>query len=183
MKKKTRKQISLATLCTSYFNHEFHFSGQNFSLLSSKTCNYNRILPENLMEKLPWPSPQHAQDSLGCSSAVTEEGERVPEAGAAGGVCCSAPGQHAAHGGGYIWGSWCWGLIRSGPQGVACAGLELCSEWTGDFPFVLEDPKITRDWRKQQKMQSETFKPLLKDPRGSKRRRFREHLTKSKRLT
>lgn len=56
---------------------------QNFSLLSAKTCNYNRILPENLVEKLPWPSPQHAQDCLGCSSAVTEEGERVPEAGAA----------------------------------------------------------------------------------------------------
>ena len=131
------------TLCASHFNHEFHFSGQNFSLLSAKICNYNRILPENLVEKLPWPSPQHAQDSLGCSSAVTEEGERIPEAGAAGGVCCSAPGQHAAHCGGYVWGSRCWGLICCVPQGAACALLKLCSEWTGDFFLLcLKTPRL-----------------------------------------
>lgn len=31
-------------------------------------------------------------------------GERVPEAGAGGGVCGFAPGQHAAYRGGYVWG-------------------------------------------------------------------------------
>jgi len=36
---------------------------------------------------------------------------------------------------------------------------------------------------KQQEMESETYQPLLKDPRGSKRRRFREYLIESKSLT
>lgn len=66
----------------------------------------------------PWgrdaePSPHHVQGGLGRSSAVAAGGEGVPEAGAAGGVRGSAPGQHAAYCGGYVWGlhaggNWLW---------------------------------------------------------------------------
>lgn len=41
---------------------------------------------------------------MGRPSAMAAGGERVPEAGAGGGVCGFAPGQHAAYRGGYVWG-------------------------------------------------------------------------------
>lgn len=59
-------------------------------------------------------SPCHVPGCSGCSSAVAEGREAVPETGAAGGVCGSTPGQHAAHCGGYVWGF--------GAEGVSALG-------------------------------------------------------------
>lgn len=79
----------------------------------------SRDLPKHQEEKapmLPLPTqprllqPCHVPGCSGCSSAVADGRERVPAAGAGGGVCGSAPGQHAVHCRGYVWGFFCRGL-------------------------------------------------------------------------
>lgn len=87
----------------------------------------------------PQPSPHHAQGSFGCSSAVAEGGERVPEASAGGGVCCSAPGQHAAYCGGYVWGSFHWELVCSGLQWAAHILLDFSMNGLEKFSFHAEN--------------------------------------------
>lgn len=89
------------------------------------------------------PSSRHAQDSLGCSSAVAKGEERVPEAGTGGGVCCSAPGQHATYCSGYVWMSLPWGLICSGLQQGAHTLLKFSSEWTWKTQKVNEVQKCS----------------------------------------
>lgn len=97
----------------------------------------SRDFPKHLEEKaptLPLPTqpsllqPCHVPGCSGRSSAVAEGRERIPEAGSGGGVCGSAPGQHAAHCSGYVWGFLCRGCVCFGSQQAACTLLDFISE-------------------------------------------------------
>lgn len=86
--------------------------------------------------RLPQRCPRHAPDCSGRSPAVAEGGESIPAAGTGGGIRRSAPGQHAAYCGGYVWGSFCWALICFGPQQAAYTLLEFNSESIWEFSFL-----------------------------------------------
>lgn len=77
-------------------------------------------LPEEPGGETPQPSPHHAQGGFGRPSAAAAGGERVPEAGAGGGVCGFAPGQHAADCGGYVRGPCAGGSLLWALQPTPC---------------------------------------------------------------
>lgn len=113
---KIQTLLLLATLHTFDLNSERCWTRQtsSSSIKVIEDPHLSRNLPKHLEKTpaLPLPTqptplqPCHVPGCSGCSSAFAEGRERVPAAGAGGSVCGSAPGQHAADCGGYVWGFW-----------------------------------------------------------------------------
>lgn len=119
-----------------------------------KTHICQGTFPKHQEEKapsLPLPTqprllqPCHVPGCSGCASAVAEGRERVPAAGAGGGVCGSAPRQHATHCSGYVWGFFWMDLLW-----VAAGSMDPA--WFHQWADLLslsygKDMEVVEGWR------------------------------------